>query len=105
MILYMILMLFYVAICIGGFKFYFYLQEKNKAHSYGRLAKGSVSYLYFAILIFAEIPFAIFFPFWLNTKLKVFESGQMTSVTLLLIGCAILGGALWFGKKYRPNDF
>ncbi|AVV84393.1 hypothetical protein SPWS13_2648 [Shewanella putrefaciens] len=37
--------------------------------------------------------------------MKVFESGQMTSVTLLLIGCAILGGALWFGKKYRPNDF
>lgn len=105
MILYALLTVLYAVTCVIGFKLYFYLQGRNMAQSYNRLNKGIVTYLLFLVFILLEIPFTIFFPFWLNSKLIVFETSKTSLMYLLLFGCFILAVALWFGRKSRPKGF
>jgi hypothetical protein len=105
MIEFSILIFIYIGICIGGFKLYFYLQGKNMDHANNRLRKWIVTYFLFAFFILLEIPFAIFFPFWLNNKLMVVEQSTNSSMYLLLSGCLVLAIALWYGRKSRPKGF
>ena len=105
MIEFSILIFIYISICIGGFKLYFYLQEKNMNHANGRLRKWIFTYCLSACFILLEIPFAIFFPFWLNNKLMIIEKSTNSSMYLLLSGCLVLAIALWFGRKSRPKGF
>ncbi len=103
MIIFLILMLVYIALCIGGFKGYFYLQNINDRQKSNRFLKVCYSYVLFAIFICLEIPFALFFPAWLSEKL--IEGASESTIYFLLFGCFVLGMSIWKGRSYRPKNF
>lgn len=105
MISFLILMSIYIALCIVGFKGYFYLQCKVKSLKSNNLSKAIYSYTLFIVFICVEIPFAIFFPAWINSKLMMLDENTATTASMLLFGCFVLAISIWKGKSYRPNDF
>lgn len=95
----------YIAICIWGFKWYFHFQSLVRASKSSGFMRGVYSFILFIIFICIEIPFAIFFPAWVNSRLMIFEENTGTTAFMLLFGCLILAISLWKGKAYRPHDF
>lgn len=104
MIYFVVLGIIYIALCIFGFKLYFFLQRKN-LNTRGEFKKVVVSYVLFILFVCIEIPFAIFFPAWLNAKLNVLSKSSESIMYLLLFGVIVLGFSLWNARKDRPKSF
>jgi hypothetical protein len=104
MIYFVIFGVMYIALCILGFKLYFFLQQKN-LHTRDKLKKGIVSYALFILFICIEIPFAIFFPAWLSTRLNVLDKSSESTLYLLILGVIVLSLSIWKARKDRPEDF
>ena len=94
----------YIALCMLGFKLYFFLQQKN-LHTRDKFKKGIASYALFILFICIEIPFAIFFPVWLNTRLNVLEKSSESTMYLLIFGVVVLSLSIWNARKDRPKGF
>ncbi|HCD12483.1 MAG: hypothetical protein JG763_911 [Shewanella sp.] len=104
MIYFLIFGVMYIALCMLGFKLYFFLQQKN-LNTRDKLKKGIVSYVLFILFICIEIPFTIFFPVWLNTKLNVIKENSESTMYLLIFGVVVLGLSIWHARKDRPKGF
>lgn len=94
----------HIILCVLGFKLYYFLQRKN-LHTRDKLKKCIVSYALFILFIGIEIPFAIFFPAWLNVKLNVFDKSPESTMYLLIFGVAVLILSIWNTRKERPKNF
>lgn len=103
MIYFITLGIVYIALCILGFKLYFFLQQKN-LNTRGKLKKGIASYALFMLFICIEIPFAIFFPAWLNARLNVLDKNSESTMYLILFGVVVLSLSIWNARKDRPKD-
>lgn len=101
---FIVLGILYIALCIFGFKLYFFLQRKN-LNTRDKLKKSIASYALFILFICIEIPFAIFFPAWLNTQLNVLEKSSESTMYLLIFGVAVLSLSIWNARKDRPENF
>lgn len=105
MTLFLFLLIGYVILCIVGVRGYFYLQKRNIEKVGSGFRQIIYSYLLFAIFICLEIPFAIFFPMWLNEKLTVVDRTSQTTMCFLLLGCLTLALATWKGRASKPEGF
>ena len=63
------------------------------------LANNALCYFFFAAFICVVIPFAFFFPLWLNTFLPVLQSTQTNSAFLILLGGFALSVTVWLNYK------
>ncbi|WP_419148870.1 hypothetical protein [Pseudoalteromonas 'SMAR'] len=102
MLLFTAIIILYISTCISLFKLYFFLQKKNQQSS--SAISVIASYLLFACFIIIAVPFAIFFPAWINVKLGAI-SGPESSTMLILFGCVVLAMSIWQGRKSRPTHF
>lgn len=104
MISYIVIIAIYIVLSVLGFKLYFFLQNKN-LDTKSKLKKVVASYTLFILFIFIEIPFAIFFPAWLNAKLNVFNQSSNYTMYLLLFGTLVLCFSIWYARNDRPKLF
>ena len=70
------------------------------------LANNALCYFFFAAFICVVIPFAFFFPLWLNTFLPVLQSTQTNNALLILLGGFVLSVTMWLNyKKSKQGSF
>ncbi|APD94315.1 hypothetical protein BM523_10070 [Alteromonas mediterranea] len=70
------------------------------------LTNNAICYLIFAVFIGVVIPFAFFFPLWLNTLAPVLQPTQTNRAILILIGGFVLSVAMWLNyKKTKQGNF
>ena len=70
------------------------------------LVNNALCYFFFAAFISVVIPFAFFFPLWLNTFLPVLQSTQTNSALLILFGGFALSVTVWLNyKKSKQGSF
>ena len=70
------------------------------------LINNAICYLFFAVFIGVVIPFAFFFPLWLNTLAPVLQATQTNRAILILIGGFVLSIAMWLNyKKTKQGSF
>ncbi|WP_181898358.1 hypothetical protein [Alteromonas aestuariivivens] len=70
------------------------------------LANNAICYFFFAVFICAVIPFAFFFPLWLNTVAPILQSTQTNRALLILAGGIVLSLAMWLNyKKTKQGSF
>ena len=70
------------------------------------LTNNVICYLFFAVFIGLIIPFAFFFPLWLNTLSPVLQPTQPNRAILILIGGFVLCVAMWLNyKKTKQGSF
>ena len=70
------------------------------------LINNALCYFFFAAFICVVIPFAFFFPLWLNTFLPVLQSTQTNSAFLILLGGFALSVTVWLNyKKSKRGSF
>ncbi|AXR06004.1 hypothetical protein [Salinimonas sediminis] len=63
------------------------------------LANNAFCYFFFAVFICVVIPFAFFFPLWLNTLVPVLQETQINRALLILIGGFVLSVTMWSNYK------
>lgn len=101
----LVIVAFYIMACIWGFKWYFYVQNLVKVSKFRVFLKNICNFMLFIIFICIEVPFAIFFPAWVNAKLMIIDENAGTTSSMLLFGCFVLIISVWKGKAYHPNNF
>jgi len=67
---------------------------------------NAACYFSFAIFVFLVLPFAFFFPIWLNALLPVLQPTQTNRAILILIGGFVLSASMWLNyKKTKQGSF
>ena len=70
------------------------------------LTNNVICYFFFAVFICVVIPFAFFFPLWLNTFVPVLQPTQTNRAILILVGGFVLSAAVWLNyKKTKQGSF
>lgn len=96
---FVVVMFVFAYVCYLGFRGYFFVAVKMRQHVSQQAMRTVLLSVWFLAFVVVEMPFAVFFPWWLGERWNVFEAGQTPRAILILFGCATLATAIWFGMK------
>lgn len=99
LLLFIIGIFVYCYVCYFFARIYFSYKTLGKIKSRNKLLRLIGEYAFFFVFIFIEIPFAFFFPVWVNDKLIVIKSDSFTTMLFIIFGAIVLVISLSLGYR------
>ncbi|MFT4805824.1 MAG: glucan phosphoethanolaminetransferase (alkaline phosphatase superfamily) [Psychroserpens sp.] len=89
----------YFYVCLMIVKLHKYVAEKLKDANRNQFYKLCTQYIWALLFIVTYIPFGIFFPAWLSSKVNLIEHSTNSTAVLILLGSFTLAITMWLGYK------